>query len=278
MDVNTIKQRLDNLQAKTAKKPKTELVDYTKTFWKPTVGKHEIRIVPSKFNKQDPFKEVQFHYGIGNKKVMLALTNFGEKDPIVEFISELKKSGDDDSWKLIKKISPKTRYFVPVVVRGEEEKGVRLWEFGVKMFRALGTLASDEEIGDYTSITNGRDIKVTTVDKATTGTDYNESTVQPKMKESKLSEDKEEVTKWLEEQPDVLAAYKHYTFDEMKTILKDWITNKKDDETPEAEAKPSKATKAPVPTTSVKAPTKKSKTDEFDEVFKEDNGTDDLPF
>jgi hypothetical protein len=242
MDVSQIKQRLEALAPK-PKTKKSELVDYKKTFWKPTVGKHEIRIVPSKFNKQDPFKEVLFHYGIGGKKVMLALTNFGEKDPIVEFSKQLQASGDTDQWKLGKKISPKPRWFAPVIVRGEEELGVRLWEFGKTMFTDLGNLALDEEIGDYTSITNGRDLKIVTVGPEATGTDYAKSTVTPKLKVSALSSDKQLVEKWLEDQPDILACYKKYEFEEMKKLLKDWLEKAQETSeatSPEAEAKPSK--------------------------------------
>jgi hypothetical protein len=271
MDVNLIKERLAAQAQPKAKK--TELVDYAKTFWKPGVGKHEIRIVPSKFNKLDPFREVQFHYGIGGKKVMLALTNFGEKDPIVEFINKLKETGDKENWNLIKKISPKKRYFAPVVVRGEEDKGVRLWEFGTQMWKDLCNLAADDEIGDYTDIVNGRDIKINTEGKEVTKTDYNKSTPTIKLKVSKLSEDKQEVKLWLEEQPDVLSCYKHYSFDEMKSLLENWLkTPQSDDDSPKAESKPSKSNVA-------KAPVKKSKTDEFDEVFKDAEGEgDDLPF
>jgi hypothetical protein len=90
-------------------------------FWKPSVGKQTIRIVPSKFNKSTPFSELYFHYGIG-KPVMISPINWGEKDPIVEFAKQLRKTDNPENWKLAKKIEPKVRYFAPVVVRGMEMK------------------------------------------------------------------------------------------------------------------------------------------------------------
>ena len=78
MDLNAIKQKLDGLQQKTTTGPKK---DYSLIFWRPTVGKQQIRIVPSKHNANNPFTELKFYYGITNK-VMLSPLNFGEKDPI----------------------------------------------------------------------------------------------------------------------------------------------------------------------------------------------------
>ena len=38
-------------------------------------------------------------------------------------------------------------------------------------------MAADEEIGDYTDIVGGRDIKLTTVGPEVTGTPYNKTTI-----------------------------------------------------------------------------------------------------
>ena len=122
MDINLIKNRLNTLQNKKGGQNKEERA---KNFWKPSVGKQIIRVVPSKFDKSNPFKEVFFHYGVANRS-MVALNNWGEKDPIVEFASQLRKSTDKENWSLAKKIEPKMRVFIPVIVRGEEEKGVRM--------------------------------------------------------------------------------------------------------------------------------------------------------
>ena len=61
MDLSLIKNKLDSFQNKGEKREK---IDYTKIFWKPKAGKYQIRIVPSKFNKSTPFREIYFHYGL----------------------------------------------------------------------------------------------------------------------------------------------------------------------------------------------------------------------
>ena len=149
-----LKQKLDALQSKPQAGQKT---DYTTIFWRPTVGKQQIRIVPSVYDSKNPFTELKFYYGITNK-VMISPLNFGEKDPIALFAQKLREGEyNKENYVLAKKLDAKNRIFVPVVVRGEEDKGVRLWQFGKTVYEELLALAVDEEIGDYTDIVNARD-------------------------------------------------------------------------------------------------------------------------
>lgn len=267
MDINAIKSRLTALQNKKGGAPKE---DRSKFFWKPTVGKQVIRIVPSKFNKQNPFREVMFHYGIGNK-TMIALTNFGEKDPIVEFASQLRKTSDKENWALAKKISPKMRIFAPVIVRGEEDKGVRLWEFGKEMYLELLSIAEDEDIADYTDVLEGRDMTIDTVGPEVTGTKYNKSSVRIKPKTSPLSEDNEKIKKWLAEQPDALQYYKKYAFDEMKNILMEWLEPSDNNETTDEEEVVETETSSQPSSFTLNTQSKKKDfdEDEFNNLFKD---------
>lgn len=219
MDLNAIKQKLDGLQQKQQTGPKK---DYSLIFWRPTVGKQQIRIVPSAYNPKNPFTELKFYYGITNK-VMISPLNFGEKDPIALFASKLREEYTKENYVLAKKLDPKVRVFAPVIVRGEEDKGVRLWQFGKQVYEELLSLAVDDEIGDYTDIIHGRDITVETVGPESTGTPYNKSSVRVRLKESSLSEDSSLVEKWTSEQPNPTDEFKRFTFDEMKSALEKWL-------------------------------------------------------
>lgn len=272
MDINAIKSKLAAMDNQNSKREK---VDYEKIFWKPGNGSHQIRIVPSKFNRAMPFKELLFHYGIG-KYPMIALSNFGEQDPIVEFVNELKKSSDKDSWSLAGKLSPKMRVFAPVIVRGEEEKGVRLWGFGKEVYKTLLQLAEDEDVGDYTDVTNGFDIKV----NITPGNPYPSTSINIKPKMSSLSDNNQHVDLWLNEQPDPVAAFTKYDYDFIKKQLQGWL-NPEAEGTEEAPA-PQAAAPAPTPAPTPAAPPaytletaqpKPNVVDKFDELF-----TNDLPF
>jgi len=221
MDLSLLKQKLDTLQQKqTTGGQKT---DYTKIFWRPTVGKQQVRIVPSAYNQKNPFKELKFYYGITNK-VMISPLNFGEKDPIALFAGKLREEYNKENYILAKKLDAKTRIFAPVVVRGEEDKGVRLWQFGKQVYEELLALAVDEEIGDYTDVSSGRDLTVETVGPESTGTPYNKSSVRVRLKTSSLSEDSSTVETWLKEQPNPEELFKRYSFDEMKVALEKWLS------------------------------------------------------
>ena len=227
MDLNAIKQRLDSLQSKAAPQQKT---DYTTIFWRPTIGKAQVRIVPSAYDKSSPFSELKFYYGITNK-VMISPLNFGEKDPIAEFAQKLRAGEyDRENFSLAKKLDAKTRIFVPVLVRGEEDKGVRLWQFGKTIYEDLLSMAMDEEIGDFTDVVNGRDFTLETVGPESTGTAYNKTSVRPRMKTSTLSDSKEQVETWLKEQPNPKDVFKRFTFDEMKAALSKWLSPEEENE------------------------------------------------
>jgi 6-pyruvoyl-tetrahydropterin synthase len=279
MDLSKLKQKLDTLQSKPQGGQKT---DYSTIFWRPTVGKQQIRIVPSAFNSSNPFTELKFYYGITNK-VMISPLNFDEKDPIALFAQKLREGEyNKENYVLAKKLDAKTRTFVPVVVRGEEDKGVRLWQFGKQVYEELLALAVDDEIGDYTDIVNGRDITVETVGPESTGTPYNKSSVRVRLKTTSLSEDASLVEKWTSEQPNPTdGLFKRYSFDEMKSALEKWLSPEEDSE---------EVVAAPVaPSTSTSnnnfsldtTKSKQNKADAFDSMFDEGkkvNEVDDLPF
>ena len=275
MDLNAIKQKLDTLQSKAAPQQKT---DYTTIFWRPSIGKQQVRIVPSAFDSTSPFTELKFYYGITNK-VMISPLNFGEKDPIAEFSQKLRQGEyDKENYVLAKKLDAKNRIFVPVVVRGEEDKGVRLWQFGKLIYEDLLSMAMDDEIGDFTDIVNGRDFTLETVGPESTGTNYNKTSVRPRMKTSPLSEDASQVETWLETQPNPKEVFKRFTFDEMKSALVKWLSPEGDESEGDIISEPSNSNTDPkdlpwekedsksnfsLDTSNVK----ESKKDKFDSIF-----------
>ena len=271
MDINAIKQRLSSLQSSGAKKEK---VDYSKYYWKPKAeGKYQIRVVPSVLNKSNPFQEVFVHYGF-SKFPIYALTNWGEKDPIVEFAKSLRNTQEKENWQLAKKLDPKMRVFAPVVVRGEEEKGVRLWEFGKEIYMQLLGIAEDEDYGDFTDISEGRDFTVDVVTGDIGGRQGLKSSIRVKPKTSPLGSDKETIKMWLTEQPNVLELQRKTAFDDLKTILANFL-NPEVEETVAVEVDEdedpiiAKAQEEPKTNYSLKvAPVAKvSKADKFDALF-----------
>ena len=277
MDLSLLKQKLDGLQQKQSSN--SQKTDYTKIFWRPSIGKQQIRIVPSAFNSANPFKELKFYYGITNK-VMISPLNFGEKDPIHLFSQKLREEYNKENYILAKKLDAKNRVFVPVVVRGEEDKGVRLWQFGKMVYEELLALAVDDEIGDYTDIVGGRDLTVETVGPESTGTPYNKSSVRVRLKTSPLSEDAALVEKWTNEQPNPKGdLFKRYSFEDMKSALEKWLSPEEEDSGEVVTAPVANTPSSNFSLDTSKA--KQSKVDQFDSLFDSKDSTnkiDDLPF
>ena len=232
MDLNLAKQKLAAAQNKGSQQ--REKIDYTKIFFKPKPGKYQVRLLPNKYDKAWPIREVQFHYGFA-KGPILALSNWGEADPIADFAKQLRKSSDKEDWQLAKKIEPKYRYFVAVVVRGEEHLGARLWEFGKLTNDQLVGIAADEDYGDFTDITDGRDFTIEATEDIIAGRKGIKCNLRVKPKTTPISEDAALVEKLLNEQPDILGINRKYTYDALKDILTKWLN-------PEDEA----ATEAPI--------------------------------
>jgi len=274
MNLDAIKKKLESMQ-KTSNGGSSNNSSNVKRF-KPTIGKQTVRVVPFKYNKEFPFTEMKFYYGIGSRKVIASPLNWGEKDPIAEFAKQLRGTNDKENWRLAKKLDPKTRIYAPVIVRGEESEGVQLWEFGKEIYEAFLQMAADEEVGDFTDIMSGRDIKMTTVGPEATGTKYNKTTITPSMKTSELSEDSKLIEKWLEEQENPKDLYKPLPFDTIKQALQEWLNPEDEEEATEEVVDEVKEEPKSNYSLSTKPAAKKSKEEQFDDLFGEDD--DDAPF
>ena len=137
-------------------------------------------------------------------------------------------------------------------------------------------MAADEEIGDYTDIVAGRDIKLTTVGPEVTGTPYNKTSVGPSLKTTALSNDESVVKSLLDNQPNPLDVFKKLSFEDVKANLQEFLSTGEEQEV---------STPAPTPTTdsknnySLDTNKSKSKADQFDDLFSDDKSKGDgLPF
>ena len=212
MDLDAIKSRLNQLQN-----------TQTNAFWKPQPGKSQIRIVPYKFDKNNPFSELFFHYSLVPNKTVLSPLSYGRPDPVQQFADKLKSTGNKDEWIQGKRIEPKMRTFVPVVVRGEESEGVKFWGFGKTVYQELLGIIADPDYGDISDSTTGRDIVVERQTPAEAGNQYGKTTIRVKPNVTALSDDSNLLQRLLDEQPDIKELYQEPTFDELKSHLSNFL-------------------------------------------------------
>ncbi len=219
MDLDLVKRRLNQLQATNQR---------TSVLWKPQPGSQIIRIVPYKFNKDNPFIELFFHYNLGGKSYLSPIS-FGRPDPIEEFAQKLKSSGNRDDYRLGKKLEAKMRTFAPVIVRGEEKEGVKFWGFGKTVYQELLSVISDPDYGDITDPLNGRDITVEFKTAEETGATFPSTAIRVKPVTAPISEDKNILELVSDTQRELTEIYQEKTYDELTEILNDWLEGKSEE-------------------------------------------------
>lgn len=212
-------------------------------MWKPGLGEFKVRCLPWK-NSPDgqPFAERWFYYIVEGQAGILAPHQFGKPDPINDLIRKLYSSGKPDDRVLAKKLQPKMRCYAPVIVRGEEEKGVQVWAFGKQVYQRMLSFFLDEEVGDILSPTEGFDLKVS-ISKAP-GKQFNDTTVDPARRPTKLHEDSATAQKWLENIPNLDDMYRLKTTQEIEAVLNSWLNGG----TPPEPTQDAGSTRGPAPT------------------------------
>jgi hypothetical protein len=241
MDISLALKRFNSLQSNTKK---------SDSIWKPANGKSLIRIVPYKFNKDIPFIELYFHYNINNK-TYLSPMSFGRPDPIVEFAEKLKRTGDTDDWKAGKKMEPKLRTFVPIIVRGKENEGVKFWGFGKTVYQDILGYIADPDYGDITDPHIGRDIVLDVTSAEESNAAYPTTAIRIKPTQTKLSDDPAIVQSLLENQKNITELYSELSYAELKSVLENWLNpsavSNDDEVVEELEAPKTKVVATPTP-------------------------------
>ena len=199
-------------------------------FWRPQDGEQVIRIIPTADG--DPFKDYWFHYNVGDNPGFLSpKRNFGEDCPLDSFVRNLWQEGTEESKRMAKKLSARQRFFAPVVVRGEEDQGVRVWGFGKQVYENLLGLVLNPEYGDITDPESGTDL-VLTYGKPV-GASFPVTNITPRRRSSQLCpDDPEKCREYLENIPEFedLFASSRKTFEEVQAMLDEFLLSDSDPE------------------------------------------------
>jgi len=262
MDINAIKNRLTQLESTSST---------TKSFWKPQPGKQVVRIVPYKFNKDNPFIELFFHYSLGDNKTYLSPVSFGRPDPVQEFADKLKSTGNKDEWIQGKRLEPKMRTFAPVIVRGQENEGVKFWGFGKTVYQELLSVIADPDYGDITDSMNGRDIMIERQTPAEAGNQYGKTTVRVKPNQTPITEDDNQLQSVFDNQADLTELYTEPAYDDLKEVLKNYLNPSSSEEETETTTETASTTSTTTSTSATPSATTAKKTadveDAFDQLF-----------
>ena len=197
------------------------------SFWRPQDGDQVIRLVPTADG--DPFKEYWFHYNLGKNSGFLSpKRNFGEDDPLNDFVRSLYKEGTEESIKMAKSLSARQRFFAPVVVRGEEEMGVRVWGFGKQVYETILNLVLNPEYGDITDPETGIDLTINYGKPA--GAQFPQTKLTPKRRSSPLFEEKDRIKEALASVPDFSQLFERKTPADVQVLLDEFLLGESDAE------------------------------------------------
>ena len=214
IDMSKMKERMTAL--------KTNGNGTSNKFWRPEEGEQTLRIVAP--SNGDPFRDYWFHYNVGDNPGFLSpKRNFGEDCPLDTYVRQLWKEGSEESKRVAKKLSARQRFFAPVVVRGQEEEGVKVWGFGKRAYETLLGLVLNPEYGDITDPSEGTDLVVTYTKPA--GASFPETKITPRRKSTPLHKDENRAVELMEGVPDFedLFAASRKTPEEVQTILADFL-------------------------------------------------------
>ena len=250
MDLNAIRKRLGQLQTTNNR---------TSSLWKPQPGKTQIRIVPYAFNKENPFIELFFHYNLNNRSYLSPIS-FGRPDPIEEFAQKLKASGNKEDYQLSKKLEAKMRTFAPVIVRGEESQGVKLWGFGKTVYQELLSIIADPDYGDISDPVNGRDVSVEFISAEESGASFPKTNIRVKPNQTPISDEPSVLELVKTSQKDITDIYQEQSYDDLTNVLNEWL-NPSEDST-EEEVKKETVSTSDLGTSKVK-----DTSEAFDELF-----------
>ena len=249
MDINALKKRLNQLQTTNNR---------TSNLWQPSPGTTVIRVVPYAFNKDNPFIELFFHYDLGSKSY-LSPVSFGRPDPIEEFSQKLKASGNKEDYRLARKIEAKMRTFAPIIVRGEENQGVKFWGFGKTVYQELLSIIADPDYGDITDPMNGRDIAVEFKTAEEVGASFPKTSIRVKPNQTPITEDASLLQTITDNQTNITDIYNELSYEDLTEVLNAWLNPSEDEETEESAEETSNKTEAPKATEDVSSA--------FDDLF-----------
>ena len=202
-----------------------------------------------------------FHYDLGKKNYLSPIT-YGKADPVVEFSEKLKSSGNSEEWKLGKKMEPKMRTYVPVIVRGKESEGVKFWGFGKTVYTELLGFYADPDYGDITDSANGRDITIEFLSAEEAGRSFPKTNIRVKPNTSPISENTNIVDSVANNQAEITEIYQELSYDELKDALEKWVSGESEEDAPPAESVDSETVKVEKTESEVKQPTVASATTE----------------
>jgi hypothetical protein len=217
IDMSKMKQKLNELKSKGGG-----------TTWGPTEGKPEdVRILPTPDG--DPFKGLHFHYNIAKYGVLCPKRNFGDECAACEFAHKLFQEADSlgkdtpegkATLQSAKDLAARQRFYSPIIVRGEEAEGVRIWGYSKSVYEDLLMLVMNADYGDITDVDGGTDLTLKSAKE--NGSRYPFTRITPHRRTSPLWDERKmegTLKDLLDSVPDINSKFERVTSEEIARLL-----------------------------------------------------------
>lgn len=218
MDINALRKKLENLN-------KDRSSDDGQFFKTPDTETH-IRIVPYP-HADTPFHEVFYHYNIAGERSLPCPRHADGSDcPVCMLAKDFWDQNSESGKKIYGDLKAKMRVYVPILVRGKEAEGVKLWGISKTAYMELVKFGVDPDYGDYTDALVGRDLKIKLIKPGQEGNDtkFPKTSISIRPVTSKLLADatEKEIAAFIKKIPNMseMPDFKPKSFDELVAIVK----------------------------------------------------------
>jgi len=207
------------------------------SLWRPKKeGVYRMEILPYEVGKGNPNADegmvhwertfyVHSRIGPNQQWFLCPAQTLGKKCPICEFRAKLMKDVDSDE-EMIAALAPKKRQLFNILVHGEEDKGIQLFEYSFHQFgKLLFTYLKNDDEDEYQNFSHlddGQTLKVSFDDKGAYGKEA--SVIEFKPRKTELDEDLLDQTHCLDD------LMKETPFKEMKNALLQTTSEDDDDD------------------------------------------------
>jgi hypothetical protein len=117
----------------------------------------------------------------------------------------------------------RTRYFSPVVVRGREDEGIKVYGYGKQAYELLLGYILDPEYGDVTDINEGTDITLTYTKPTKPGA-YPQTNLKMRRNTSTLLEEADAIPALLDRMPDFDGLFDRLSASQVDAILDEQLS------------------------------------------------------
>ena len=143
-------------------------------------------------------------------------------------VRNLYREGGDDNIRLAKKLGARQRFFTPVIIRGKEEEGVKIWGYGKMAYKELLNLVLNPEYGDITDPSAGTDLVIQYGKPV--GAQFPQTSITPRRKTSLLSKDENKAHEWLDSIPEISELFDRKTPQDVQSMLDEFLLSQEDAE------------------------------------------------